>query len=354
VRDLVQSIAGEYQRYRKLCEDAVAQLQDTDLDRAIPEGNSVANEMPRSTVANEMPRSTVAGLMRHLAGNLRSRFTDFLSTDGEKPWRDRESEFAAAPIPRAELLAAWAEGWKALDGTLTALSDDDLGKRVTIRGQELSVAEALHRSLAHTGYHVGQIVFLARSFRGTQWRFLSIPPGQSAAYNLDPSMEKAPARMATLQEELADRIERAFSGPTWHGPPLAMLLSDVTPAEAAAHPVPPGHSIAEIIRHCTFWCDDAIVWAESGAGESPEERMDWPPAGKLDGAAWRALVEELASSHRKLAAVTRMLPLTRLTSPAQGRKHTLEDQLRGVVEHGAYHGGQIALLLRAMRGAGKA
>jgi uncharacterized damage-inducible protein DinB len=342
MRDLVQSFAGEYRRYRKLSEDALAQLPDTDLERETGEGNSVATGMPRNTVA---------ALVRHLAGNLRSRFSDFLSSDGEKPWRDRESEFAGAPASRAELLAAWAAGWEVLEGALDALTDEDMGRIITIRGQPLAVREALHRSLAHTAYHVGQIVLLARSFRGDQWRFLSIPPGKSAAYNRDPSMEKAPARMATMQEDLADRIERAFAGPTWHGPAPGVLLSDVTPAEAVAHPVPAAHSIAEIVRHCTFWCDDAIVWATMG--EDPAESVDWPPVGKLDGTGWRALVDELVASHRNLAAATRALSLTRLASASQGRKHTLEDQLRGVVEHGAYHGGQIALLLRGLRGSAK-
>ena len=336
MKDIVQSIAGEYGRYRKLCEDSLAQLADTELCREPAAGNSVST------------------IVRHLAGNLRSRFTDLLTSDGEKPWRDRETEFAGAPLGRAELLAAWAEGWKALDGALSALTDEDLGKSITIRGQPLSVREALHRSLAHTSYHVGQIVLLARSFKGNQWRFLSIPPGSSASYNRDPSMEKAPARMATMREDLAVRIERAFFGPVWHGPALGILLSDITPAEAVAHPVPAAHSIAKIVRHCTYWCEDAIGWATSGAGETAEEGMDWPPVEKLDGTGWRALVDELASCHRRLADATRGLSLAQLTSPTQGRKHTLEDQLRGVVEHGAYHGGQVALLLRALRGPAKA
>ncbi len=179
------------------------------------------------------------------------------------------------------------------------------------------------------------------------------PPGQSAAYSRAPTRERMPARVATLQEDLADRIERAFSGPVWHGPALGVLLSDITPAEAVAHPIAAGHSIAQLVRHCTFWCEDAVVWATRGAGDKPDELPDWPPVGTLDGTGWRALVDELSTSHKRLAAATRTLTLTRLTSPTQGGKHTLEDQLRGVIEHGAYHGGQIALLLRALRGAAK-
>ncbi len=336
MRDLIQSIAGEYQRYRKLAEDSLAQVSDDELNRVPTDGNSIAT------------------LVRHLAGNLRSRFTDFLTTDGEKPWRDRETEFTGAFGSRAEMLAAWGEGWKALEGALVSLTDDDAGKTVTIRGQQLSVREALHRSLSHTSYHVGQIVLLARSFRGDQWRFLSIPPGKSAAYNRMPSMEKRPHRVATLQEDIAVRIEKAFSGPVWHGPALAVLLSDVTPAEAVARPVPGAHTIAEIVRHCIFWCDDAVAWARTSAGIDPAQAQDWPAEERLDGTSWRALAEELATSHRSLAAVTRGLSLGQLAAPTQGHDHTLEDQIRGVIEHGAYHGGQIALLLRALRGPKKA
>ena len=332
MRELIQSIAGEYQRYRKLAEDSLAQISDDELNHVPADGNSIA------------------ALVRHLAGNLRSRFTDFLTTDGEKPWRDRETEFTGTFESRAQMLAAWEEGWKALDGALASLSDEDAGRTITIRDQQLSVREALHRSLSHTSYHVGQIVLLARSSRGDQWRFLSIPPGQSRTYNRNPSMEKLPHRAATLQEDLAVRIEKAFSGPVWHGPALAVLLSDVTPAEAVARPVSAAHSIAEIVVHCTYWCDDAIVWARTGAGMDPAQSRDWPSAEKLDGTAWRALVEELAASHRSLAAVARGLTLGQLAASTQGHAHTLEDQIRGVIEHGAYHGGQIALLLRALRG----
>jgi hypothetical protein len=160
VRDIVTSIEFEYRRYKKLAEGAFEQVQDAELS-LIPtaEGNSIA------------------ALAWHLSGNLKSRFTDFLTTDGEKPWRDRESEFEAREVTRGELLARWEEGWSVLFRTLSEMDDDALARRVRIRGEEMSVVQALHRSVAHASYHVGQVVSLAKSFRGDAWRSLSIPKG---------------------------------------------------------------------------------------------------------------------------------------------------------------------------------
>jgi uncharacterized damage-inducible protein DinB len=169
VRTVISSIESEYRRYQRLGEESIRQLDAEALVRPPPgDGNSVA------------------ALVWHVAGNLRSRFTDFLTTDGEKPWRDRESEFAPRAVSAADVRARWDEGWNVLSQTLSALSDVDLSRTVTIRGQALSVLDALHRSLAHASYHVGQIVFLARSLRGKRWEWLSIPPGQSDAYNRNP------------------------------------------------------------------------------------------------------------------------------------------------------------------------
>jgi len=162
-RALVASIEGEYRRYKSLGENAINQLPDAQLAEAAGSSNSIAT------------------IVWHVAGNLTSRFTDFLTSDGEKPWRDRDSEFLARQEKRAELRAKWEEGWRVLFAALSALSDADLAKTVTIRGQPHTVAEALHRSLAHTSYHVGQIVFVAKALRGADWRYLSIPPGQSSS-----------------------------------------------------------------------------------------------------------------------------------------------------------------------------
>ncbi|MBK8232636.1 MAG: DUF1572 family protein [Candidatus Eisenbacteria bacterium] len=172
-RPLLTAIEEEYRRYRALAEAAMRQLDDGDLARKpIPEGNSVAI------------------LVWHLSGNFKSRFTDFLTTDGEKPWRKRDEEFEDRAVTKAQLLEKWDEGWGVLLTTLAALSDEELGSTVTIRGQGLTVREALLRSLAHASYHVGQVVLVARALRGNAWTFLSIAPGGSAAYNTAPVLDR--------------------------------------------------------------------------------------------------------------------------------------------------------------------
>src|SRR6266566_309902 len=124
-------------------------------------------------------------------GNLKSRFTDFLNADGEKPWRNRDAEFESHPgVTSTQLFERWNEGWVVLFSALQSLSDTDLLRTVTIRGVHFQVHEALHRLLAHTSYHVGQIVYLAKSFRGSEWKTLSIPLGKSEQYNRDPTLEK--------------------------------------------------------------------------------------------------------------------------------------------------------------------
>src|SRR5881227_3413694 len=139
---VIQSIAGEYRRYKALAEGALAQLSDGEICTPAPgAGNSIAT------------------ICWHVSGNLRSRFTDFLTSDGEKPWRQREEEFAPRAVSKTELLRKWGEGWAALHGALANLTDDQLNDTVTIRQQPLTVHEALHRSLAHLAYHVGQIVY---------------------------------------------------------------------------------------------------------------------------------------------------------------------------------------------------
>jgi uncharacterized damage-inducible protein DinB len=179
----IASLRAEYLRYKALAEGALGQLSEPELGTAGPGGGN-----------------SVATICWHMAGNLRSRFTDFLTTDGEKPWRFREEEFQAPTVSRDELLAHWERGWSTLLDTLGGLTDDDLERTVTIRGQQLTVNEALHRSLAHAAYHVGQVVYAARGLRGESWRFLSIPPGKSEAYNARPTMEQAEAHASRVRQ----------------------------------------------------------------------------------------------------------------------------------------------------------
>jgi uncharacterized damage-inducible protein DinB len=162
----IDSIRSEYLRYKALAEAAIDQLPEDTLSVEGPDGGN-----------------SIAVICWHISGNLRSRFTDFLTSDGEKPWRNRDEEFAARTVSREALLAKWNLGWDALLGALASLSDEQLQQTVTIRSQPLQVQEALHRSLAHLAYHVGQIVYIAKSMRGNDWTYLSIAPGKSNAFN---------------------------------------------------------------------------------------------------------------------------------------------------------------------------
>ena len=153
-----------YRIYKDLGERAIAQVKsDADLCRAIdPDSNSIAV------------------IVKHLAGNLRSRFRDFLTTDGEKPDRNRDSEFEVTDLAsREEILRWWNDGWSILLHSIESLTPADLDRTVRIRNEEFLVIEALNRSVTHTAYHVGQIVYLARHLASGDWQSLSIPKGRS-------------------------------------------------------------------------------------------------------------------------------------------------------------------------------
>jgi Protein of unknown function (DUF1572) len=161
----LRDVLRAYRMYKDLGERAIAQVEsDADLNRQIdPESNSIAV------------------IVKHIAGNLRSRFRNFLTTDGEKPDRNRGGEFEVEdPVPREEILRWWNDGWAVLLDAVESLTPADLGRTVTIRGEEFLVVEALNRSVTHTTYHVGQIVYLARYFASGSWKSLSIPKGRSA------------------------------------------------------------------------------------------------------------------------------------------------------------------------------
>ncbi len=180
---IIESIRGEFVRYKALAEAAMAQVEDSELSRdPAADGNSIAT------------------ICWHVSGNLQSRFTDFLTSDGEKPWRRRDEEFLPRQVTRADLLAKWEAGWAVLFASLLALDDGQLGATVTIRGQALRVDEALHRSLAHAAYHCGQVVLLAKHARGAAWRSLSIPRGQSEAANRNPPGQRPEEHARSLRE----------------------------------------------------------------------------------------------------------------------------------------------------------
>ena len=163
---LIESIGGEYRRYKKLGEAVLDRLSDEELNQPLgPHGNSVTM------------------LVWHLGGNLTSRFTDFLTSDGEKPWRNRDEEFQPRVESKVSIMEKWNGGWATLFSALGTLSDDSLGEQVKIRGEALTVADALTRSLAHTAYHVGQMVWVGKGILGKEWESLSIPLGKSEEAN---------------------------------------------------------------------------------------------------------------------------------------------------------------------------
>ena len=155
-----------FRYYKNLAERAIAQVTDEQLVVVLdPEMNSIAT------------------IVKHMAGNMRSRWIDFLTSDGEKPDRNRDSEFVDPPATRETVLAVWNEGWQCLFSALEPLTEEDLPRTVTIRGEAHSVMQAINRQIAHYSYHCGQIVLLAKHFNQAEWQSLSVPRRQSADFN---------------------------------------------------------------------------------------------------------------------------------------------------------------------------
>jgi endonuclease III-like uncharacterized protein len=150
-------------QYKTMAERAIAQVTDEQLTEALdPESNSIAV------------------IVKHITGNMRSRWTDFLTTDGEKRDRDRDSEFERPPATRAELLRIWETGWQCVFSAIEPLTEADLTRTVTIRGEPHSVLQAIHRAMAHYAAHIGQVVFLAKHFQSSHWQTLSMPRRRQA------------------------------------------------------------------------------------------------------------------------------------------------------------------------------
>jgi hypothetical protein len=157
--DFLGIVAGELKKLKTLGEKAIAQVGDDGHLRLRLDEES----------------NSIDILVRHLAGNMLSRWTDFLTTDGEKPSRNRDAEFEPAPLSRADLLAAWEKGWACLLGALASLRSENLRQMVRIAGKELSVTDAILRQFTHYATHVGQIVFLAKHIERSRWQSLSVP-----------------------------------------------------------------------------------------------------------------------------------------------------------------------------------
>jgi hypothetical protein len=166
----------QFRGHKRLAEGAMAQLKDHELFLTLdPESNSIAL------------------IVKHMAGNMRSRFTEFLITDGEKPDRYRDQEFELGPTTtRADLTKMWEEGWTRLFSTIEALKPEDVMRKVTIRGEPHTVLQAINRQIAHYSYHTGQIVFVAKHIRSNKWKSLSIPRGKSEDYKTLPPKPSKP------------------------------------------------------------------------------------------------------------------------------------------------------------------
>jgi len=158
---------SSFRAYRTLAEKALAQLNDEEYFATLDEESN-----------------SIAVIMKHIAGNMLSRWTDFLTSDGEKPDRQRDLEFVIEPqTTKADLLAYWERGWNCLFNALEPLQPEDFQKKVTIRGQEHTIVQAINRQMTHYAYHIGQIVFLAKHFRSAEWKSLSVPRNRSAEFN---------------------------------------------------------------------------------------------------------------------------------------------------------------------------
>jgi hypothetical protein len=164
----LEDVRPLFAMYKRLGEGAIAQVADADLTATLdPEMNSIAL------------------IVKHMTGNMRSRWRGFPEADGEKPDRHRDTEFEAPPATRAELMKLWEEGWAYLFQALEPLTDADLSRETFIRNERHSVVQAINRQIAHYSYHVGQIVFLAKHLQSANWKSLSVPRGHSATFNAD-------------------------------------------------------------------------------------------------------------------------------------------------------------------------
>ena len=165
-RNYLESSKKQFAYYKLLGEKTFEQVADDDLFwQYNPECNSIAT------------------VVKHLSGNMLSRWTDILTTDGEKPWRNREEEFSNNIKSRDAMIAVWEKGWQCLFNALVQIQEEDLTKIIYIRNQGHTILEAINRQLAHYPYHVGQIVFMGKMICGTQWKSLSIPRGESNRFN---------------------------------------------------------------------------------------------------------------------------------------------------------------------------
>jgi hypothetical protein len=175
-----------FRNYKKMAERAIEQVSDEEFFRTI-----------------DVEANSIAVIVKHIAGNLHSRWRDFLTSDGEKPDRNRDTEFELIGDTRDSLMQLWVTGWQTLCDNIEPLTVDDFSKTVTIRGEPHMIVEAINRQLTHYSYHVGQIVFLAKHFKSTEWITLTVPRNKSAEFN------KFLAEKQAAGETKTDRFESA-------------------------------------------------------------------------------------------------------------------------------------------------
>ncbi|MGZ3902367.1 MAG: DUF1572 domain-containing protein [Bacteroidia bacterium] len=189
--DYLDSVLKQFEYYKLLGDKTIAQLPDDKLTwQYNPESNSIST------------------IIKHLHGNMLSRWTDFLTSDGEKEWRNRDGEFENDVNTKAAILQLWEDGWKCFLDTLKNLKEDDLEKIIYIRNQGHTVTEAINRQLAHYPYHIGQIVFIGKMIQNEKWQSLSIPRGNSHEYNKE-KFSKEKGRTHFTDEYLSNKDNKA-------------------------------------------------------------------------------------------------------------------------------------------------
>ena len=165
-QDYLADALQSFRNYKKLADRAIEQVSDNEFFALI-----------------DAESNSIAVIVKHVAGNLHSRWRDFLTTDGEKPDRDRDQEFEMTEDTRTSLMEFWDSGWKTLFGSIEPLAEEDFGRTIKIRGEPHTIVEAINRQLTHYSYHIGQIVFLAKHLKSAEWKTLSVPRNRSAQFN---------------------------------------------------------------------------------------------------------------------------------------------------------------------------
>lgn len=186
IKDYHRDALSSFRNYKKLAERAIEQVSEEEFFAAI-----------------DAESNSIAVVVKHIAGNLHSRWRDFLTTDGEKPDRDRDAEFELIEDTRESLMEFWETGWQTLFDNIEPLTEEDFSRTITIRGEPHSVVEAINRQLTHYSYHIGQIVFLAKHLKSSEWKTLSVPKDRSADFNRFLAQKQAKGEAKTNRMDAA-------------------------------------------------------------------------------------------------------------------------------------------------------